>query len=84
MKSQSRLEPPYHGKCVEELEKKAGRLAASTHDTIVAGNSVVIFTMLVLEEVLEQLALDPITNLNSILAIANSVATLNSSIQFDP
>lgn len=74
----------HQGKCVEELKKKAGRLAACTRDTVVAGNSVVLFTMLILEEVLEQLALNPIANLNNILAIASSIATLNSSIIIDP
>lgn len=70
--------------CLEELEKKAGKLASSTTDTIIAGNGVVIFTMLVLEEILERLALDPITNLNNILAIANQIAALNSSLRIDP
>ncbi|MBP2634448.1 MAG: hypothetical protein H6Q72_355 [Firmicutes bacterium] len=79
MKDQRTL-APYQGKCVEELEKKAEKLAASTHDTIVAGNSVVLFTMLVLEDILEELALNPIANLNNIQAIASSIATLNSSL----
>ncbi len=83
MKPPSALDP-YNSKCLEELEKKAGKLASSTQDTIIAGNSVVIFTMLVLEEVLKQLALNPITNLNNILTVANSIATLNSSIRIDP
>ncbi|WP_094605205.1 hypothetical protein SPSIL_032770 [Sporomusa silvacetica DSM 10669] len=70
--------------CLEELEKKARRLANSTKTTIAAGNSVVIFTMLLLEEVLEQLALDPITNLASIIVVSNSIANLNTSVQIDP
>jgi hypothetical protein len=70
--------------CVEELEKKARRLANSTKTTIATGNSVVLFTMLLLQEILEQLSSNPIANLNSILAIANSIATLNNSITIDP
>lgn len=70
--------------CVEELEKKSRKLANSNRTTIAAGNSVVLFTMLLLEEILEQLALNPVTNLSSILAIANSIATLNKSIVIDP
>ncbi|SDE47312.1 hypothetical protein [Sporomusa acidovorans] len=70
--------------CVEELEKKSRRLANSTKTTITAGNSVVLFTMLLLEEILEQLSLNPVANLNSILAIASSIATLNNSITIDP
>lgn len=69
---------------IEELEKKARKLACSTNMTIAAGNSVVLFTMLLLEEILEQLALDPITNLSSIITIANTISTLNSSIRIDP
>ena len=79
MKDQRILES-CQSKCVEELEKRAEKLAASTHDTIVAGNSVVLFTMLVLEEVLEQLAVNPIANLNNIQSVASSIATLNSSL----
>lgn len=71
-------------KCIEELVKKAEKAAASTQDTIIAGNAAIIFTMLVLEKILEQLALDPVMNLNNILAIADRIATLNSSVQFDP
>ncbi|WP_371378067.1 hypothetical protein [Sporomusa aerivorans] len=70
---------------LEELERKAKRLTScSTRATIVTGNSIVIFTMLVLQEILEQLAQDPIANLSSILSVANSIAALNSSIQVDP
>ncbi|TWH51600.1 hypothetical protein [Sporomusa sp. KB1] len=70
--------------CLEELEKKARRLANSTKTTVAAGNSIVIFTMLILEEILEQLALDPITNLASIIVVANSIASLNNSVKIDP
>lgn len=70
--------------CLEELEKQARRLGNSTRTTVAAGNSVVIFTMLLLEEVLEQLALNPITNLVSIIAVSNSIASLNNSVKIDP
>lgn len=70
--------------CVEELEKKARKITTSIKATICTGNSVVIFTMLLLEEILKQLALDPITNLNEILVISDIIADLNSSIQIDP
>ncbi|HML32776.1 hypothetical protein [Sporomusa sphaeroides] len=68
----------------EQLEKKAKRLAKSHNVTIAAGNAVVLFTMFVLEEILEQLLLDPITNLTSILALADIIANLNASINLDP
>jgi hypothetical protein len=69
---------------IEELEKKSRRLACSTSMTIAASNSVVLFTMLLLEEILERLALDPITNLSSIITIANTITSLNNSIRIDP
>lgn len=68
----------------EQLEKKARRLAKSPNVTIAAGNAVVLFTLFVLEEILEQLLLDPITNLTNILALANIIANLNNSINLDP
>ncbi len=68
----------------ECLEKKARKLASCNKTTIATGNSVVLFSMLVLEEILEQLALDPITNLSNILSTANTIANLNTSIQIDP
>ncbi len=69
----------------EELEKKARRIAGcSIRATVTTGNSVVLFTMLLLQEILEQLAEDPLANLNNIITIANSISGLNSSIQIDP
>lgn len=69
---------------VEELEKKARKLANCTRTTINTGNSVVLFTMLLLEELLEQLSRDPLANLTNILAIAAVIANLNNSIKIDP
>lgn len=83
MKSQN-VPDHYSVLCVEELQKKARRLAASKNETIAAGNAVVVFTMLLLEEILERLASDPVTNLNHILEIADRIANLNNSIQIDP
>ena len=69
---------------IEQLEKKARALAKSPNITIAAGNAVVLFTLFVLKEILEQLLLDPITNLTSILALATIIANLNSSLNPDP
>lgn len=66
---------------IEDLEKKAIKLASATKTTLAAGNSVILFTMLLLEEILEKLALDPITNLDSIITIANTLTSLNSSLR---
>ncbi|MBP2663726.1 MAG: hypothetical protein H6Q71_1674 [Firmicutes bacterium] len=83
MKSHNVLDPS-NVLCLEELERKARRIATSTNETISTGNSVVVFSMLLLEEILKQLALDPITNLTNILLVANNIANLNGSIQIDP
>ena len=37
--------------------------------------------MLVLQEIIEQQALDPITNLSNIIQLSNGIANLNSSIK---
>ncbi|XEQ94586.1 hypothetical protein SCACP_34850 [Sporomusa carbonis] len=68
----------------DEFKKKARKLACQTGTTIATGNSVVLFTMLLLQDILEQLAVDPITNLSNIITVANSIASLNSSIKIDP
>lgn len=83
MKSHNVLDPS-NVLCLEELERKARRIATSTNETVSTGNSVVVFSMLLLEEILKQLALDPITNLTNILLVSNNIANLNGSIQIDP
>lgn len=66
---------------IEDLEKKAIKLASSTKTTLAAGNSVLLFTMLLLEQILERLALDPIANIDSIIAIADTLTSLNASLR---
>ena len=69
---------------IDDLERKARRLAGcSTKTAVAAGNSVVIFTMLLFQELLEQLAQDPITNLSNIILIADAIARLNNNIRTD-
>lgn len=70
-----------HGFCIEELEEKARKLAAFPIPAITAGNTIVVFAMLILHEILEQQALNPVTNFNNIISIANSIAGLNTSIR---
>jgi hypothetical protein len=66
---------------LEQLEKKANvtiefpRLATTT------GNAIALFTMLVLQEIIEQQTVNPIANLPNIIALSNSIASLNSSIK---
>lgn len=70
--------------CIEELESKARKIGTSNRGTVCAGNSIVIFAMFLLQEILEHLALNPITNLTSIIAVSGAIASLNSSINIDP
>ncbi|MEN6566312.1 MAG: hypothetical protein ABFC57_08410 [Veillonellales bacterium] len=71
--------------CPEELEERARKLAAFSVSAATNGNTIALFTMLVLQEILEQLAADPATNLTGIVAVSASIASLNNSIQLiDP
>lgn len=69
---------------IEELERKAVKLAAFSVSAATAGNTIVVFTMLVLQEILEELALNPIANLTSITQISSSISSLNNSIRIVP
>ena len=69
---------------LEELEKKAKKMAAFSVSAATAGNTIVVFTMLVLQEILEELMANPIDNLTSIVQISNSIGSLNSSINIVP
>lgn len=68
---------------IEDLEKKAVKLANSTKSTTVTGNAIILFTMLILQEILEKLAADPVTNLDNIILIANTLTDLNNSLRID-
>ena len=69
----------------EELEKRAKKLAAFSISAATTGNTVSVFALLVLQEILEQQALNPTANLDNIIAIANSISLLNGSIKLiDP
>ncbi|MDU2064886.1 MAG: hypothetical protein E6713_08580 [Sporomusaceae bacterium] len=70
---------------VEALEKKAHEIAStSAKGTLAAGNGVVLFTLFVFEELIEELAKNPAMNLAQLITLANSIASLNSSLQVDP
>ena len=66
---------------LEELEKRANKTIDLPLLAAVNGNAIALFTMLSLQEIFEQLAVNPITNLTSILQISNTIAALNSSIK---
>ena len=65
----------------EELEEKAKKIGAFNSSAITTGNTIAVFAMLVLQEILEQQARNPINNLHTIITLSNSIAMLNTSIK---
>ncbi|WP_378952044.1 hypothetical protein [Pelosinus sp. sgz500959] len=66
---------------LEELEKKASKTIEFPLLAATTGNAIALFTMLVLQEMIEQLAVNPIANITNIIQLSNSIANLNSSIK---
>lgn len=64
-----------------KLAERALDLSAFTNSTTRNSNSIVLFTMFVLQDILETQAQDPQTNLTSILSIADSIAALSLSLR---
>jgi hypothetical protein len=67
---------------LEEFEIQACQTIEFPRLAISTGNAIAVFTMLVLQEIIKQQTVNPIANLSSIVALSNSIATLNSSIKF--
>lgn len=65
----------------EKLAERALELSAFSNSTTRYSNSVVLFTMFVLQEMLESQARQPETNMSNILAISNSIASLSLSLR---
>ena len=68
-------------KSVECLEKEAKKLAAFSNSAATFGNSTAVFSLLILQGILEQEAVDPLANLANIISITNNIANLNASIK---
>ncbi len=66
---------------VECLEERAEQLAAFSTGAATAGNTIAVFSMLVLQEILEEESVNPVANLANIILITNSIAALNASIK---
>lgn len=64
-----------------KLAERAMDLSAFANSTTRNSNSIVLFTMFVLQDILETQAQNPQTNLTSILSIANSIAALSLSLR---
>ena len=69
---------------LEDLEKRATKTIEFPLLAATTGNAIALFTMLVLQEMIEQLAIDPGTNMSAIIQLSNSIANLNSSIKIIP
>jgi len=63
------------------LTELAKELSAFTNTTTRYSNSIVLYNMLVLYEVLRMQAKDPENNLSNILSISNAVAALSLSLR---
>ncbi|MBP2625995.1 MAG: hypothetical protein H6Q68_706 [Firmicutes bacterium] len=66
---------------LDELEKIANKTIEFPRLATTTGNAIALFTMLVLQEIIEQLAVNPIANLANIIQLSNSIASLNNSIK---
>jgi hypothetical protein len=64
-----------------ELQEKAQRLAAFPTTALNSGNAMIMYSMLILNNILTEQTADPINNLDHILSITSALATLNSSIR---
>jgi len=65
-------------------QEMADRAAAATEPPlsgISTANYIALFTMFVLQDLLMQQLVNPVTNFNNIIGIAGSIAALNGSIK---
>lgn len=65
----------------QDLDQKANQVLQAPAAAVQTGNYVAVFTMLILQDILIQLTVNPLTNFNNIIAVANSIANLNASIK---
>ncbi|HMM21157.1 MAG TPA: hypothetical protein PKA10_10490 [Selenomonadales bacterium] len=65
----------------EEWEEKFNQVMEAPIDPVRTGNYVAVFTILILQDILIELTSNPVTNFNYIIAAANTIASLNSSIK---
>ncbi|MDT8899793.1 hypothetical protein [Anaeroselena agilis] len=65
----------------QNIEEKAVIAAESATNAIMTGNYVAVFAMLILQDLLIGLTNNPVTNLNSMIAVSGAIAGLNASIK---
>ena len=66
---------------VEQLVCKANKTIEFPQLATITGNAIVVFTMLVSQEIISQLACNPIANIANIIQLSSNIASLNSSIK---
>jgi len=63
------------------LFRRAEKLAAKNSMLVgVAGNSITLFAMFILKEILIQQALNPVANISNIISISEAIGLLNSEL----
>ncbi len=65
----------------QEMEDKIEVAAAGLGGATRAGNCIAIFAMFILQDLLIAQTVNPTTNFNRIIALAQTIASLNSSIK---
>jgi|GEM_PF-1578987 len=66
---------------IEKLVCKANKTIEFPQLAAITGNAIAVFTMSVSQEIIEQLACNPIANIANIIQLSSSIASLNSSIK---
>jgi hypothetical protein len=64
-----------------EIEKKTTAATLPPGSAAHTGNCIAIFTMFIMQDLLVQQLVNPITNFNNIIVLATTIAGLNSSIK---
>jgi len=65
----------------QEMADQAAAATAPPLSGIRTANYIALFTMFVLQDLLMQQMVNPVTNFNNIIALASTIAALNGSIK---
>jgi hypothetical protein len=65
----------------QDIEAKAAPAMDTSLTALRTGNYVAVFTILILQEILIELTVNPLTNFNYIIAVSTAIANLNTSIK---
>ena len=65
----------------QDLDQKVSQALEDPVAAAKTGNYIAVFAMFILQDILIQLTVNPLTNFNNIIAVANSIANLNASIK---